>query len=221
MIAQKLIESDFPVAYLENSALFVLDLMDDLKVQHIPLISNKRYICMLSENFLHDLDSPEKPLANHNIPRQFRPYANERTHLLDIVKVMAQTEITTLPVLDKNENFIGVISTKSILKSIANTTSILEKGSIVVLEVSNRDYMLSQIAQIVESNDAKIIHTHVNSVIDSTLLEITLKLNRVDIAGIIQTFSRYGYNIKATFSVQDMDRDLKERYESLMKFIDV
>ncbi|HOG20191.1 MAG TPA: CBS domain-containing protein, partial [Salinivirgaceae bacterium] len=95
-------------------------------------------------------------------------------------------------------------------------------GGIIVVEVHVNDYSLSQIAQIVEGNDAKILSMYVVSQPDSMRLTITIKLNTSELTSIIRTFERYEYDIKATFEEKDtMKEVIRERYNSLMNYLNV
>jgi hypothetical protein len=80
---------------------------------------------------------------------------------------------------------------------------------------------LSEIARIVESNDAKILSSYISSHIDSTKLEVTIKINRTDLSAIIQTFNRYNYTIKASFHQSEYVDDLKDRFDSFMSFLNI
>jgi hypothetical protein len=99
--------------------------------------------------------------------------------------------------------------------------SAIEKpGGIIVLEIAQSDYLMTEISQIIESNDAKILSMYVNTMEDSTKLEVTLKLNITDLTSIIQTFNRYEYSIKASFMEFDEQEDLyNERYDLFMRFL--
>jgi hypothetical protein len=102
---------------------------------------------------------------------------------------------------------------------IANTGSIKETGGIIVVEVNSVDYSMAQIAQIVESNNAKILSSYIMSTPDSTKLEVTLKINQIELTRIIRTFERYDYVIKASYQKSEGDDDIQQRYESLMNFL--
>jgi predicted nucleotide-binding protein (sugar kinase/HSP70/actin superfamily) len=101
-------------------------------------------------------------------------------------------------------------------------TSDLGYGAIIVLELAERDYSLSQIAQIIESNDVKVISLNVASLADSTKLEITIKLNSNEISSVIRTFERYNIPVKTwTANSDSIDNFYQERYDLLMKYINI
>ena len=88
------------------------------------------------------------------------------------------------------------------------------------MEVTQSDYSMSEISQIIESNNAKILSMYINTLPDSTKLEVTLKLNLTDLTSIIQTFNRYEYHIKESFMDYDEQDDLyNERYDLFMRFL--
>jgi len=95
-------------------------------------------------------------------------------------------------------------------------------GGIVVLEMNGYDYSLAQIARIVEDNDAKILSSHLKSIAHSVNVEVILKINRVDLTSIMQSFQRYGYTIKASFHSYDRNEDvLRNNYDQFMMYLNV
>ena len=95
-------------------------------------------------------------------------------------------------------------------------------GGIIVLEMNSHDYSLAQIARIVEDNDAKILSSHVLSVAHSIKIEVTLKINRMDLTSIIQSFQRFGYVIKASVHGYNRNEDvLRDNYDQFMMYLNV
>jgi hypothetical protein len=88
--------------------------------------------------------------------------------------------------------------------------------------VNEKDYLLTEIAGIVESNDAKILSLYITSHPESTRLEITLKVNRIDIGAILQTLYRYNYTVKASWSKTDsFSEGMQDRFDSLMNYLKI
>ena len=97
-----------------------------------------------------------------------------------------------------------------------------QAGGIIVLELTERDYSLSQIAQIVESNNVKVLSMYITSPPDSTRMEVTLKVNTGELASVIRTFERYSYDVKTWVTTTDsMDRFYSERFDMLMKYLNI
>jgi acetoin utilization protein AcuB len=127
-----------------------------------------------------------------------------------------------VPVLDSKNNYKGVITSNDLIRHIAGISSMDQPGGIIVLDVVDRDYSLSQIAQIVESNNVKILSMYITSSPGSTLLEVTLKVNTSDLVSVIRTFERYNYEVKTWVTDNDsMDRFYSERFDLLMKYLNI
>ena len=52
-------------------------------------------------------------------------------------------------------------------------------------------------------------------------MDVTIKLNRMDISPVLQTFNRYNYNVKTILVEQEITEDLQDRYDSLMKYLSI
>ena len=100
-------------------------------------------------------------------------------------------------------------------------SAIEENGGLIILELNINDYSLAEIGQIVESNDSKVLSSYVTSHSDSTKLELTIKINKTNIADIIQTFNRYGYTVKASYQDSDYSDDMKDRLDYLMNYLKI
>ena len=130
-------------------------------------------------------------------------------------------KLTLIPVLDENNNFLGVITMQNMVQHFSKLTMADNPGGIIILELNINDYSLSEIAQIVESNDTKVLSLYICSHPDSTKMDVTLKVNKTDIAGVLQTFNRYDYTVKASYSADDLTNDLKDRFLSFMNYLNM
>jgi CBS domain-containing protein len=162
-----------------------------------------------------DLDQTLDVLFDH-LPR---PYVFEDAHIYEILQKISEHKISVVPILTKEEKYVGCTTVHQVVAMIGNTGGIKEHGAILVLEVNQIDYSLAQIAQIVESNNAKILSSYIMSSPDSTKLEVTLKINKTELDPIIRTFERYDYTISASFQKSDFNDDLQLRYDSLINYL--
>jgi acetoin utilization protein AcuB len=150
-----------------------------------------------------------------------KAFVREDYHLFDVLKVISNYNVSAVAVLDAEDHYQGVITADIIIKKIANMPFVNELGGIIVLEMNMRDYALSQIAQIVEGNDAKILNMNISAHPDTTKIEITLKLNKEDLTSILQTFNRYNYTVKATFHQHQVNDDIKKRFDEFLHFMNI
>ena len=130
---------------------------------------------------------------------------------LKVIGLASRLKLSVVPVLVDNGRFKGVITTSDLIRHIAGLSSMDQPGGIIVLELIERDYSLSQIAQIVESNNIKVLSMYITSPPESTKLEVTLKVNTEDLVSVTRTFERYNYEVKTWITNNDtMDRFYSE-----------
>jgi len=145
----------------------------------------------------------------------------EDDHLFEVMSKFAKNNLTTIPVIDHDENYKGLITQEGLIQYYASSFSFTEPGSILILETSKRQYSLAEISRIVEEEGAAILSTFLTSDDDSTSVTITLKINKQEIGRIIQAFERYDYFIKGSFTEEEYLDGLKERYDALMTYLNV
>ena len=173
------------------------------------------------------ISQEEEPSPRHflhiNSPRWCEHIQASQNMLLHTSQNTMQSEhkISVLPVLDNSEQYLGCTSVFRLMNLIANTASIKEVGGIVVLEMNQIDYSLAQIAQIVESENAKILSSFIMTSSDSTKIEVTLKISEIDLSRIIRSFERYDMVVKASFQRSKDDDDLQFRYDALINYLNI
>jgi acetoin utilization protein AcuB len=129
--------------------------------------------------------------------------------------------LSLIPVLNNENQYIGNITLKTIAAFFAQSAAVTDPGGIIVLELDQNNYSLAQIARIVEDNDTKILSLYIRTDKDSTGLELTIKVNREDIRGILQSFARFNYSVKTTFQQSEFSEDMRSRFDMLMNYINM
>jgi acetoin utilization protein AcuB len=220
MIAKHLIsETLFPLKTTDTGG-YALSMMDDLKVSHLPVVSNMEYLGLVSDADILAMNNPEESLGSSALTMS-KVSVQDYQHVYDVIKVFSSGNLSLLPVLNEKNIYIGSILLQDLVHKLSEIIAIDNPGGIIILEMNDKDYLLTEIAQIVESNDAKILSLYLTSHPDSTKLEVTVKVNRIDIGAILQTFTRYNYTIKASFTENTYDDGLQERFDSFMKYLNV
>lgn len=219
MLARDLISYEIAPVKTSETGLEALNWMVFFKVSHLPVVNNEEFLGMLSEDDIYDLNNPEEPIGNHYLSL-FRPYVYGHQHLYEVLEVASRLKLTVVPVIDERKKYKGLIKMVDLMHHFAKTSAIQKPGGIVVLGMHINDYALSEIAKIVEANDAKILSMYVYTPPESVRMEVTLKLNIADLTSVIQTFNRYEYEVKASFMEEDQEEDLyNSRYELLMRYL--
>lgn len=221
MIAQNLLSEAVPPLRLTDSGQKALNWMEIFRISHLPVVEGKRLVGLISDKMIYDLNIIDKPVGDYS-DHLLSPHIHTNQHIYEVFSVISVLKLTAVPVLDLHHNYCGVITVFDLAQKFADLVAVREPGGVIALELNSIDYSLSQIAQIIEGNDAKILSFYVNQAEDSKLMDITLKINKVDLSSIIQTFVRYDYNIKAVYMDESIIQNLyDDRYDQLMKFMNI
>jgi acetoin utilization protein AcuB len=221
MVAKDLISEVIPSLKTSDLGQTALNWMEIFRISHLPIVNNQDFLGLISDTDIYDMNQPDEPIGNHEL-KLFKPYVFTEQHIFEVIGLAARLKLSVVPVLDSNNHFKGVITTNDLIKHLAGISSMDQPGGIIVLELTERDYSLTQIAQIVESNNVKILSMYITSPPESTKLEVTLKLNTGDLASVIRTFERYNYEVKTwVTSDESLDRFYSERFDLLMKYLNI
>jgi CBS domain-containing protein len=189
------------------------------KISHLPIVNNKKLLGLISEDDIYDLNDPEEPIGNHRLSL-FRPFVYPNQHPYEVLEIASRLRLTVVPVISEDSEYMGMIKMVDLMHFFARLSAIEKSGGIIVLEMHVNDYSLSEIAQIVESNDARILSSYVETHPNSVRMEVTLKINIADLSSIIQTFNRFDYEVKASFTEVDKQEDLmNSRFDHLMRYL--
>lgn len=220
MTAKEIVSDSIYPAKTSDSLRALLSRMHEYRVEHLPLTRYNQLVGLIHEDDVIAAIERKDDSKLKDLPHELI-YIYENQHIYDVVRLFYIHQLDILPVIDEKQYYVGCITIHDVLNEVAKITASDEPGGIIILEVNNRDNSLSQIAQIVESDNAQIMSSYARSFPDSTRMEITLKLNRTDIASIVASFLRYDYEVKATFNdvrVYDTSRD---RYEQLLNYLNM
>lgn len=221
MIAQNLLSEVVPSLRLTDSGQKALNWMEIFRISHLPVVDGKELIGLISDKIIYDLNVTDNPVGDY-VEHLLSPHVHTDQHIYEVFSAISVLKLSAVPVLDLHHEYCGVITVFDLAQKFADLVAVREPGGVIVLELNSIDYSLSQIAQIVEGNDAKILSFYVNQAENSKMMDITLKINVVDLSSIIQTFVRYDYNIKAVYMDESIIQNLyDDRYDQLIKFMNI
>ncbi|MEJ7560527.1 MAG: CBS domain-containing protein [Pedobacter sp.] len=220
MFASELISNLIPPLRTFDTVQKSLERMSEFKVYHLPIVNESQFLGLLSEEDLVEVKPTDQSIAALSLPL-IQPFVYDDAHVYDIIRMFNQLSLSIVPVLDHKKNYLGMISVNDVLAYTSEIYAVKEHGGIIVLEINNRNNSLSHMAQIVEADNAQILSSYVQSFPDSTKLEVTLKINKTELSGIIASFERYNYQVKAVFNTTLSDDGTEDRYNSFMNYLNV
>lgn len=220
MLAIDLITDEIPPLKTSDTGEKALLWMEEFKVNELPIVNHNEFLGLVTENDILDANTPKEALGNHELSID-KPMVYAHEHIYAVIGKVSELKLSLIPVLDAQNNYLGTITLSKLIDRISHIAAIDEPGGIVELELNSNDYSMIEIANIIESNDAKILSSYITQVPDSTKLEVTIKTNQEDLSGILQTFNRYQYTIVASFHKSSADDELRQRYDAFMHYLNI
>lgn len=219
MLNKELISSTIPTLNLEDPVAQALELMSEFHVSQLPVVDNEKYLGLVFEE---DLMNVDENAVLKTIDTHFSKVAvNANSHFIEAVQTVNDYNLSIVPVVDKESEFIGAIPADVLLRELGKITGASIPGGVIVLEMEQRSFSFSELSKLVETNDAQI--TQLNSYWDtnSNAFLVTLKINKFEISDIIATFQRYEYTVKYYFGEELYVNELKSNYDHLMNYLNI
>ncbi len=221
MLTAALINNNIPRLQLQDTVSKAKQLINDFKLTHLPVVSDSKYLGLISEEDLLDVEDDKIPIEL--IQEHFiQAFVTDDVHFLNAVNCSNQFETNVVPVLNKIANeYSGVITTSDLLKTLGNFAGANEIGGIIVLEMERMQFAISEISRIVESNDCTILHLNTTIDSESGLLTVTLHINKREIAAVVATFEIYEYSVRYFFGIENFENEIDSNYRHLMNYLDL
>ncbi len=220
MLAGEIITNSIAPLRSSDSIRRALERMNEFKLYHLPIVNERQFLGLVSEEELMEVANKDTPIGELSL-KLINSFVFENAHFYDIIRLLSELKLSIVPVLDQEQNYLGLVSINSLLNYAASLYAINAPGGIIVLSISDVNNSLAHMAQIVEANNAQILSSHVNSFPNSTRLEVTLKINKTELAAIVASFERYDYEVKAVFNNSNQDNTSMDRFNSLMNYLNV
>lgn len=208
MLVKDFITKDIPVLKFSDTVEYGLALMDDWKVKHLPVLAEGTYRCLVSEK---DLLALSDPSAEIGCPVLFAPTVRENSHLHEALALLTRYGLSLLPVVTPDGLYTGVITREKLVDALAELCNADAAGSVIVLEMMPQDYALSEIARLVEANNAHVMNLLSHTDPATGRLLLTIKIDLEDASPVIRSFERFNYTVLYHFMEKGMVDDLLQQ----------
>lgn len=193
-------------------------LFNQLTYSHIPVNHDGVYVGCISETDAHCFES-DKHIEKFKYALEGF-FVRDHTVWLDVLEAFAQNNTNVMPVLNDGNRYLGYYELNDIISLFNETPFFAEPGGILIVEKGLADYSFSEISQIVESNNGKLLGCFISK-IENDVAQVTLKIGNTSLNDISQTFRRYSYNIVSGSEEDSFTQNLKERSEYLKKYLNI
>jgi len=221
MLAKNLISDVVPALKTSDTGIQALNWMEIFRVKHLPIVNHHQFLGLISDQDIYDLNDPDEAIGNHKLSLN-RPYVSAGQHIYEVIEILSRLKLTIVPVLSDDANYMGLITQEDLTREFANLSAMQHPGGILVLDMNDNDYSLTEISNIVESNNARILSLYVSNHPEAGKLSVTLKINTTDISSVTETFNRYNYTIAASYmNSEDLDEFYQDRFDEFLNYLNV
>ncbi|MEN4759665.1 MULTISPECIES: CBS domain-containing protein [unclassified Chryseobacterium] len=191
-------------------------MLEDFGYSHIFIKKSHHFYGALAQDFLYEEEGTLKDLE-HQIERFAIP---EDNNIMDSIRLFHTFNANVVPVINKAEKYLGYISCEDIFQDLSKYALFSESGAILTVETPSRKYSMTEIANIVESNNSKFYGAFISFMSDE-VIHVTIKISNENLSSIDETFDRYDYRIVEKYYSDEKSDLLNDRFGFFQKFIEI
>lgn len=218
MLTRDLISNTIPYLHKEDKVYHALQLMNDYHVAHLPVVENDSYLGVISEEQLLQSDDDNRIDQLHVSDGSTSVQAND--HFLKAIQTAVVNKLSIVPVVEEKQ-LLGIVTYNDLLRNASEFMSLSQPGALIVLEMESRSYSFSEINRIVESTDAQITQLNTYTEPQSGMVQVTIRINKMEVSDLLSTFQRYEYNVKYYFGEELYENELRSNYDNLMSYLNI
>jgi CBS domain-containing protein len=215
-----ILSAGIPPLHLDDTVQLAKEILTDQHLAHLPVVSENKLLGCISEDNLLDAESDDAPISS--LQSFFSQVSVQGVaHILDTLHICSEFQLTLIPVLGADSEFLGSITTQDLLRHTERIIGAGDPGAIIVLEMEKVNFAFSEIIKLVETNDAQVTQLNTYGDAITSTFFITLRINRLEVSDIIATFQRYEYKVKYYFGEEQYENELRSNYNHLMNYLSI
>lgn len=219
MLANQLITHHYPTVEPDDKIFFALQLIDDFDILHISVVDHHKYLGVISKDDL--LDADENASIKVVMGGMLQKAVKSNEHFLVALRLASQNNLSMVPVVNSEQDWVGAIPSAELLKAAAQFTGTDEPGAVIILEMERKSYSFGEISRLIETNDAYITQFNTFFENETGLLIVTIKINKVEVSDILSTFQRYEYSVRYFMGEEQYENELRFNYDHLMSYLNI
>ena len=195
--------------------------MEEIRTDILPVVEESRFLGFITEDLVFTINNPETSIAEISLDN-VSCFVYQDKHIYDVIKVASEFHSNMIAVVDRENNYLGVVTMEDAISAFADSLSIQSNGAVLVLSMNMTDYSLFEIARIIESENTKILSSFLSSdPLDDSKIKLTLKLDKTELRHVKATLERFGYRILDHFQEEEGISGEQERIDNLFRFLQI
>lgn len=221
MIAEELINQMIPPLRLDDAAGKALNRMEEFRCSHLPVVDQERLLGFIGHDLLLENTNSDKTLREFSFAGEECSVPSD-AHFFEVLKTSSDHHIQLVAVENNLRQYLGVISVNDLAPLYAPSSTAQTPGSILVFSMELISYSLAEMARLVEENKGKIMSSiAIEDPLDNSRIRLVLKIDQPDLTRIVATFERFDYKIIGRYQEGKFTEPDRERFELLMRYLNI
>lgn len=221
MQAYEFINSLIPPLKLTDRAGMALNWMEEIRTDSLPVIDQGRFLGFIEDEIIFELNDREELIGNIQLESNACWVFSDK-HIYDVLRVASENQSNLVAVVDRENTYLGVVTMEDAIAAFADSLSIKSQGSVLILSLQMKDYQLSEISRLVESENTKILSSFITSdPLDDSRIKLTLKLDKPELRHVKATMERFGYRVIDHYQEESGISSEEDRIGNLLRFLDI
>lgn len=212
------INPNIPVLRPSDTVDDALLLFNDYKLTHLPYVIDRSFEGFFSEDLLMNYDIDDQLSDIQPLPADLLLPENDL--LTEAVRKATGSATGLLPVINADGEFEGVVEKTELYEQFIRQLALNQPGGLLEINLKGKDYSLTEISRIIESESGKIISLFITNDGNNDMI-LSLKLDITHISTVIRALGRFGYEVASYHSSEPVNNLEKDRFDQLMKYLSI
>lgn len=188
-------------------------------LSHIPVVEDGAIVAMLSEADIQTVDDEFATI--HDLAYLYNHFqVRVSDNWFDAIKVFGENDANIIPVLSKEQKYMGYYELMDFISLLNDMPLMDHMGATIIISKELKAYSISEVSQIIESENAKILGLFVSK-LTADKAYITIKIATENINAILNSFRRYKYHVISENVDDKYIQELKDRSNYLTRFFEI
>ncbi len=221
MQAYEFINNLIPPLKLTDKTGMALAWMEEIRSDVLPVVDHGKFLGMVKDEMIFELNDPSALISGLTLSGSSCWVYSDK-HIYDVLRISSEQHSNIVAVLDRNSNYIGVVTMEDSITAFADSLSIQSQGSVLIMSMNMTDYSLAEISRIIETENTKVLSSFISSdPLDDTKIKLTLKLDKPELRHVKATLERFGYKILDHYQEESGISSEEDRIGNLLRFLDI
>lgn len=219
MFCEEILTKEIPSLKEEMTGTQAHALMEELKLKHLPVTKDNKYIYLLSEKDLFEMNDMQEKIGNISY---FAPCISRRMPVTEILRIVSKNRLTYLPVVDETGELLGGVTLPLLTDRLNDICNSAPFGALIGIEVNPQDFVLSQIIHLIESNNARVLLVFSYPEEETSRQLVVLKVDLEDATPVLRSLERFNYVVRFYYQKQGVwDETMKNRLNELIYYLEM